>query len=431
MKQDNYILYPYILYIILIPFMTFPDFSYIKTGVQLSDVVFFCVALIFLWRVYLRAPTKIGLRYQTIFAIIIILLFVDLAMTGNYFKGLIRIVGQGYLFVVFLVSYYLAQSEESLKKVFIAYAWTSIFIIFLGVLGVVLYFLGADPERIPFISVVHLDISAIPVGTPRISATFPMGDYLPHYLMGGFFFYLYLYRKKYSLFRNKTFFYSLITLYILVSFGSMARSFFCWIIPFVGLETLDKKDWIRKAVGATIMVGIFLGIIVITIWTIYPVKIKNIPEENRVEISFSTKLTDPRALRWYPSAWQEIKKNPLWGRGPGLRAIGITEMFGDKWPDGVDAHNIVLNLWATRGIFGMIAYLCFWAMVVIIPFKRFYRREKPLELKILLATAIGMLIPSIFVDIEDFRHLYVILGLLSGYADKPFETPIKKNEQTQ
>ena len=108
--------------------------------------------------------------------------------------------------------------------------------------------------------------------------------------------------------------------------------------------------------------------------------------------------------RWviWGDAVESVKAHPLFGRGPGSPATA----------NGWSAHLTWLNLWAVLGLAPLLAFAAGMA-------RSLARHRTCLP----AALALGiMLLDSTSRDIEDMRHLWVLIGILVAVGSAPPET---------
>lgn len=138
-------------------------------------------------------------------------------------------------------------------------------------------------------------------------------------------------------------------------------------------------------------------------------------------------LSSPGGLAVLPTSYTALKKaawltgsrHPLFGTGPGefnralpgLKAVG---QFPSHLPD-YDPHSTWLGAFAETGIPGLLMTILLWIYWA----RLFYRqRHQVLKHPVLLPIGIFLLatlIESVALDIMNFRHLWVLLGVACGW----------------
>jgi hypothetical protein len=104
------------------------------------------------------------------------------------------------------------------------------------------------------------------------------------------------------------------------------------------------------------------------------------------------------------SAWRTFLARPLVGSGPGSSP-------GAKGTFPFDAHLTPLNVAATLGLPALVAFLA-------IPLLLWRQRRRPTNLALWGALA-GIGLDGLAQDVEDFRHLWVLFGLIGGEGREP------------
>jgi hypothetical protein len=175
----------------------------------------------------------------------------------------------------------------------------------------------------------------------------------------------------------------MVTVVITVSRGILAYA----CAALVG-RARDLRTRRQAAGGILVCVALLM---VLSVWnlSLNPMN----PLEARMEASPSSRL---QAMS---SAWRTFLARPVLGSGP-----GTSPGFRDGVP--FDAHLTPLNIAATMGLPALVAFLA-------IPLLLWRERPRPTNLA-LWGALVGMGIDSLTQDVEDFRHLWVLFGLLGG-----------------
>jgi hypothetical protein len=176
-----------------------------------------------------------------------------------------------------------------------------------------------------------------------------------------------------------------LTVTVLLTFSRGILAFACAALV---RRTCDPGTRRQAVAGVLACVGL-LGALSVWNFSLHPLR----PLEARVEPGPSSRL---QAIS---SAWRTFLARPLLGSGPGTSP-------GTR--DGIpfDAHLTPLNIAATLGLPALVAFLT-------IPLLLWHQRRRPTNLALWGAlTGIGL--DSLAQDVEDFRHLWVLFGLLGG-----------------
>jgi len=397
---------------------TFMVFFTVPWGAKVvpPDYVFIPLFIIFLALVVKERRFGLAFEFLVIFFLIILFMVIDLIFTGNYLPGVIKIVGQCYLFMIFWVFYYYTESKQKLESLFISWFLSGLVLSGLGLLGYILYYAGFHSLLNHLVDGAGLQVSGKYIHV-RLSSVIG-AEKLSSCLLGVILILVYFFRKKYWKFGNPALFSVLATVLIISDILTLARSFFLLVVALAGYLLIfdEKRNWLTVTLGTAIVTIMLLLTFSLTVWNVFPLHISRNSEKQELRITISTRPSYPRMAVYYPAVWKQIKMHKVWGRGPGHAATGPITVAGIFHPDGGDAHNIIFELWSTRGIFGLILYLAFWLMTIILPIRGFRGRVMPLEAKTLLAISAGIMLVGFTVDVEEFRHLYIALGLFAGFS---------------
>lgn len=109
-------------------------------------------------------------------------------------------------------------------------------------------------------------------------------------------------------------------------------------------------------------------------------------------------VADPPASRreGFASAWRTLARHPRWGSGPGSSP-------GARWGAPFDAHCTPLNVAATLGLPALGALVALMVML-------WRGRDRPTDRATWSGLA-GLGLDALASDVEDFRHLWVLIGL--------------------
>jgi len=407
-------------YVLTMPLMNFAAIPVLGHQVQFGDFLFIPLALLSVYTWFKTRP-ELDLPLLLASGFVILSLLIALIPAGNLLKGFARLVIQSYLIMLFWVSYLMARSIKNLRPVFLSGAWSTAVVVAGGIAGVILYYCGwKELDDNLFLSSYGLALPRLPL--PRLRSFTLGGEYLANFLIPGFFFLYYEFKTGNRFLRKKLILFPVIAGFLLTDLLSLSQAFFLWIVPLLAWKTIfpGRKiaRWKTRA-GAT---AIILIMIEVALGSFYIISVHK-PGQLQSAQSHSSRFgikPNVRRLFWR-AAISEIKEHPVLGRGLDRLATGPLKL-GDcpecDLAQGADAHNLILNLWSTRGLPGMIGFLIFLALVLVKSGRAALKPSASLEIQVLFAAAIGLILTSFFVDIEDFRHLYLCLGLLAGLSGR-------------
>jgi hypothetical protein len=108
------------------------------------------------------------------------------------------------------------------------------------------------------------------------------------------------------------------------------------------------------------------------------------------------------------TSFQTLGLHPLLGTGPGSRP-------GRRGEEPFDAHLTPLNVAATLGLPALLG-------LVLVPVALWRARRRPTDLA-LWGTLAGLALDGMAQDVEDFRHVWVALGLADADRDEADAPP--------
>jgi O-antigen ligase len=278
-------------------------------------------------------------------------------------------------------------------------------------LGVLLFALGM--RRNPFISMGGLEYSLPSADYPRVESTFVHGSYLANYMAPSFFILAYLRFASGKTSAAARWFWTLTLLFVVIGFLTLSRSFLIWlavVIPWAMWQ--NRTDALARTAAVVIALSILAFVALITAWVTFPLHFNIDRKEERLQINLNTKPS-PRVEMWR-QVWPEISKSPFWGRNL-VQASGPAWVAGKYYPAGVAAHNTWLQLWATRGIFGLLSFMFFLAAAV----KTGIKKPLTAEQKFLIPALISLLLISSIEHLVHPRFVYLLLGFFAGAGTRP------------
>ncbi len=371
----------YLLFLILLPWSKFPPFPWLHENAQWSDVVFAVVAILWIlecsrkhaWPRFGALNLAMGL-YLLAATLSLLLAAPDLK------AGAMKLLGMSELAAIALVTSDLAWRESVHRGISRAVAITSLAVTVAAVSGVTLFYAG--------------------VWTPLV------GTYGDH-LIGSRW-----YVRAHGAF----------------SHPNLLASFCIFAAGVVLREDAGLSRMIRTVVLVSLWLAVFStfshGILAFMLAA--SIRRARTPGTRRfvagiatlfllaiVSLTFlnwSINLANPASsrVRWGVSSGREqtvrsalgtLVANPVWGCGPGA---------SPGWFRGrpYDAHLTPLNIAATMGLPALAAFV--WLFVIL-----WRNRKRPTDLSIWGAFA-GFALDSLVSDVEDFRHLWVMIGLAHG-----------------
>ncbi|MBI4469766.1 MAG: O-antigen ligase family protein [Acidobacteria bacterium] len=381
----------YLFSLALLPWMWFPPFPWLHRHAQWGDVVFAAAAVAWAWdgwqtRKWPRANSAfIALSAYFLFAALSLFMAAPITAAGIW-----KLVGIGELCALCLITSDLSTRPEVSRFISPVIAVTSLLTAAAALVGLALFYAG--------------------VLTPLIGS---YGDLLPSHW--------------YARVQAGTYNPNLLASYCIFASAVIARdlekvpswwrrcaivglwatvllTFSRGILGFLLAAVIRRARTSRQRKLTALLAGAFIAIITaLTFWNISLDPIR--PIEARL-------VTDTQTVRWQAltSSLRALAEHPLLGTGLGTSPGRITEGGGQRAEGSmpienvpVDAHFTPVNIAATMGIPALAAFI---GLIVII----WRSRSKPTDLAIWSGLA-GLGLDALGQDIEDFRHVWVMLGL--------------------
>ncbi len=197
--------------------------------------------------------------------------------------------------------------------------------------------------------------------------------------------------------------------------------------------TLTRGAWIALLGGVLAVPvllrrrGLFLGVVALTLLTVVVAMQNDAIRERAITIVDNTRHpTDKniatRLVLW-DIAWQVFKGHPLFGVGMGDYTIEAERLLNGRFVrTAVDAHNIYLQLLATRGLFGFIPFVAFWiALFRVLSGARRCSEKRGDRFGVHVATgviaaAIAVLIGALSENNIDDSEVFICFMFLAGIA---------------
>ena len=406
LARSDKLVFFFCLLVLLVPIMKTPNLPFFSQKLQVSELAALMVIFFFALEIFRKGVFPAMPLLMIAAAIHLGWMLISLVHSGWSFltSGAIEIAVQAYLFLLFFVAAYISSTRNKIDEIFSAWSWSLVMVLVLGLAGLVLFAFGWRDN--PFVGGIGYNL---PSGNyPRVMSTFVHGSYLANFMAPSFFLLAYLHFSSNRAPARGGWFWAITFLFIVIGFATLSRSFLIWIaMAITWAAQRQKADRLIKAGALSISAGVLALTAVITVWMTFPVHLNIDQKQQRLELTLNTKPS-PRIEIWR-QVWPSIKGNPFWGRNL-VEASGPAWVAGRFEPQGVSAHNTWLQLWATRGIFGLLSFLLFLVAAVKSGLK------KPLspEQKFMLPALISLLLISFIEHLVHVRFVYLLLGLFSG-----------------
>ena len=380
-----------------------------------TDLIFLFVFFIWITGLILKKTT---FRWHNFFWLLLFYLgalLISVIFSIDPQKSLYKFFGEIYLVLLTVLIFNYVRTLEETKKILLAWFAGTMFALLIGIFTIFLFYFDGENS---LLGIFLNHYGTVPVGNyPRIRGTFLHSNMLANYLNAS----LMLALAGASLgWINSKFakiFISLIVLVSLFTFSpglggiALGLGIFGWLF----FKSKNRRVLAKSSlIGGIFIAGVFLVLLTISMQ-------KHPTAPFVVGIPFTEKVVYPssRVMVWTAS-FQTFIENPLTGVGLDQDACRVRYLN----PSGVledlrEAHNILLNVAAQTGIFGLIAMLAiiFYFLRKIFDFGNFDDDKKVFYIACGLAILTAFIYQGVGGSFEETRHLWVIFGLFLS-ADK-------------
>ncbi len=366
----------YLATIALLPWSWFPPFPWLHEHAQWSDVTFSIAALSWIverwrareWRGFGAAHVAIGLYLA---AAILSSIFspVDKA------EGALKVAGIAELCMLAVVTSDLASCPRVLRLIVQVAALSSLIVGAAAICGLGLMYMGI---RTPLIGI-YGELTPSP-----LYARVQGGLYNPNLLASYTIFAAALVARRDVKINARLRTASLIALWM-TSALTFSRGFLGFILAAVIRNARTGKGRIAAAATAVVLI---VAMVSMTIWRVS----LNPLSPHKARIGDALTVRYQAAI----SSSETLARNPLWGTGPASHPGNIAGNL-------LDSHMTFINIAATLGLPALIAFIS----ILVIAWRR---RRLPTNLAVWGGLA-GLGLDALAQDVEDFRHVWVMIGI--------------------
>ncbi len=375
--------------------------------VQISDILFLCCFLLMVLAVVTR---RMELRKDGIFlplGIFAAALTVAAAFSEDPSTSLIKLVGEYYLFILFLLSMQLATDSRFRARIAVAWTGGALLTILGGVLGLGLFALGYTGQTDNFF-LSHR--GSLPPGEyPRLMSFFANTNMMANYLNASLgFIVIALSSERFTSRLRLVFTLGYLTNLLLTfstGIGGVALTASLWL-----RDSLRRRERFTIATS-TLIGGLLLASMMLVIAGISPKAI----DLSGPTVGGATLQIQPsaRLLIWKESL-QTFWENPLTGKGLGLDTADVhySGASGNQL-NLRDAHNVLLNIAGQSGVIGLLSFL--YLLLAVWRRMSFSSGPKGREVMILSVTLVGCLYyGGLTGSFENARHIWILLGIFAA-----------------
>ncbi|MFC1613038.1 O-antigen ligase family protein [Patescibacteria group bacterium] len=239
-------------------------------------------------------------------------------------------------------------------------------------------------------------------------------------------------------FWKKIFYFLILILHLVILFFTGTRGSYLGLIGAV-IFALCLYIILAKSKKIKIFYIIFLAIFLASGLLMFKYREKNFIRNNHylyrlTHISFKDATWNTRLLSW-KAGWQGFKEKPILGIGSGNYAYFFDKYFNPSFYTFTSsetyfdhAHNNIVDITVTLGIFGIIAYLAIWIIVIYYLISLF--REKNIgknEFIILFSLLVAYFLQNLFVF--DCLVTYLAFFMIISYIYYKYNSNYEKVEE--
>lgn len=336
-----------------------------------------------------------------------------------------HMLGEIYLFLLFLISAQLVASAERLRVVTVAWITGTALASLIALATIIIYYFDSQSPLLPYLTYHH---GSVPTGNfPRVTATFASASLFFNYASVGIV--LLMCCRRIQLIRQSVFWILLVATCTAAVF-TFSIGLGCLFLIAAALFWPKSKSHSEVVATCVWVCGLAsLAWLILALVALEPY-----PE---APFNFAFPGTD---LHIYPSArflvWQDtietIRSNFFLGVGPGNPVCNVIFTNTDNTKSLLtDAHNTFLNVLAERGPLGALAFIITLGLIIR-PCSLFQIRHYDNSVNLLshglrFSLVIAFVYQGLVGSFEDARHLWVLLGI--AFAASEVSPNSDKNEK--
>ncbi|MEM1276338.1 MAG: hypothetical protein AAGH74_07420 [Pseudomonadota bacterium] len=361
--------------IVLLPLQIWPPMA--LPGMQLADLFFAIAAMLFFVTYRLKGPI--------LPAIAILVFLVGTAISATRGGSAIKLLGHLELGVLCWIALCASARHAFLfrRALVIAGAIAAA----TAMLGMLIFLLGwgvYDADGVPNHPLLYLHGALVAGDYPRLRGTLVTGAMLTAVVGTGFA----LLALEKELVPQRWLRQLIYVISIIAMFFAFSRAIASFAVVLTGFLLWQNRAARPVWIGWALMALVYTALLLISL------RYEVLLEPTRLWETVITSEDGDRFGRWR-FAVAAIAEHPFIGAGPGV-------LIADGW----SAHNTWLNIWSILGLAPLIAFVALMSGAV---WKAV--RLPSLGLSCVLAFA---LISSLYNDVEDMRHLWIVMGLAIG-----------------
>lgn len=399
-----------------------PHLTVSGLAVQYTDIIFLVTFALWVAAIILK---KIEFRFDNFFvlpAVYFAGLFLSAVFSFDPGFSFVKLLGEGYLIGLAVVTYSVVRSATMFKTTVHAWLAASTVSCLVGFATVVLYYLGISNLLTEY--ALHHYGSLTPGNYPRIQGTFIYPAMLCNYLTVSITLLLTAFElgwvKRYAAFILLFLF--LITAAFTVTpgiGGVLLAVFLClWVI------FKEKKKKIPAR--ASLIFGVLCAAAFLVVSTFSLTRIETSPYFFTI---FGQRIDPKQRLLTWQQSIETFLTYPFFGKGLGLDVASVSF----RSPSGVlqrltDAHQTWLNVAGEAGISGLIPLILICIAVVYrsLPLRTDGSKKSAVRVFLGVAFITAFLYQGLTGSFENARHLWVLVGLIVAVTHVDFNTEVSE-----
>ena len=408
------------LYLTLVCFLPveFPfNFKLSNLTIQISDLIFVGAAAVWLVALLRRRVKLRSSIFYLPLALYALAMIASTIASVDPRRSAFKLASEFYLLGLAVMTFNLVASESFAHRVFRAWTLGTFITITVGVLGVLLFYVGVRNQTINF--ALHFYGSLPPGNYPRIDALFVHTNMLCNYLnlslviafiMGAL-----------GWLRSAT--------HRLMIAGTMVVALFTFS-PGLGGIALAAGLWLwsqlkvtpqRRVGSAALAVGV---VVAIAFLIASSVTLFAHGGSGFAVSGFGETLQPSHRARAWQTAFETFVQHPIFGRGVGMEvssAFYINPSGGREVL--TDAHNTWLSIAGEKGIVGLAAFTALLAFLIkrlITPRASESSSQTIIRTGFLIGFVTAFLYQSFAGSFENARHIWVFFGMIAAVTETSF-----------
>lgn len=405
----------FLLYLLALPVMHPGTLSVQSSSVYAADFIFAATAVAWMWALARREMRFCSTAAYFPLALYFLACILSTVFSEDPRRSATKLLIDTYMISIAVLTFNIARSSAFFRRV--SWAWlagTAVTVV-VGLLGVVLFYVGL---RNPAINITLAGYGSLPAGNyPRVSGLFLNFNMCCNYLSISLLFALLALRLGWL--SRRAFWWLAGGLLVMCAFtvspgiGGMLLGAGLWY--WIAWDDTRLSHWRKCA----LLVGLVAACVFFLATLISP---RPTGREGIVLPILHARAEPSSRLLCWEAALRMWKRYPVWGRGTGLEMPCIPwEAAGGDFQFLEDAHNMYLNVAALKGTIGLLALLTIILHLIGKGFPLSLNGSAILACRTMFAIAFleAFVYQGLSGSFEHTRHLWVLIGLMMAAKKGP------------